>query len=83
LWSAYPRKLGKAEALKRFTKQVTTDADLVSITSALSNYKKDIEDKKTEEKFIAYGSTWFNEKWRDWIGYKSESNQEEKKNWLT
>ncbi len=71
VWKLYPRKLGKEEAFKFFCSQVVTEEDNNNILKALENFKKDINLKGTEEKFIPHGSTWFNKVWRDWIEYQA------------
>lgn len=70
IWEAYPRKLGRKTALRHFAATVKSEADLEDLKKALVNYKLDLELKRTEERFIQHGSTWFNN-WRDWVNIKS------------
>ncbi len=67
LWNIYPRRLGKDDALRHYTASIKTKEDYDSIQTALNNYIKYIELEKLEERFIQHGSTWFNNKWKDWI----------------
>lgn len=68
LWSLYPkgRKQGKESARKAFVKAIKDGVEFESIKTALLDYKKQIEKKKTETQYIKMGSTWFNQKcWED------------------
>ena len=64
LWSEYPRKRGRARALRSFCAQIKTDADLVAITSAVANYKREVEGR--DESKILHGSTFFAGEWTDY-----------------
>lgn len=66
IWSQYPKKLGKTDALRHFKKTVVNEKDFEDIQSAVKNYQAYIRVEKVEEKFVKHGSTWFNT-WRDWI----------------
>ncbi len=72
LWSQYPKKDGRKEALRHFTASVKTDKNLADIKTALENYNSHIAKDKIEQKFIKNGSTWFNN-WEDWISKRIES----------
>jgi len=66
LWNKYPKKLGKHDAHKHFQSQVKTDEDYSNINKAINNFL--ISDVVAgDQKFIPHGSTWFNERWRDWV----------------
>jgi hypothetical protein len=66
LWVKYPRKMGKHDALRCFKAQVKTPQDYQSIIKALDNFlKSDVV--RGDQKFIPHGSTWFNNRWRDYI----------------
>ena len=71
VWKFYPRPLGKKAAFAHFKKSIESKDDLKRIAAALDNYIAHIEAKKTEEKFIQHGSTWFNN-WGDWENYNGE-----------
>lgn len=65
LWSKYPEKDGKKDALRHFIATVKTDQDWKDINTALEKY---LACDKVKKGFIKNGSTWFNN-WRDWINY--------------
>ena len=66
LWKQYPNKKGKHSAFtayKKAIKEGTTDDEILK---GIENYKQEIELKRTDKQYIAYGSTWFNKKrWLD------------------
>lgn len=66
LWNKYPRKLGKHNAYKHFKAQIKSDLDYSNIAQALNNFLLS-DAVRVEDKFIPHGSTWFNERWRDWV----------------
>lgn len=66
LWKTYPRKMGKANALKSFLKARKQGISYETIENGLYRYVDYLKAQGTEEKFIAHGSTWFNQqKWQD------------------
>lgn len=67
LWSQYPNKLGKKDALRHYKASVLSDQDQQDIETALQNYIK--HTNTIDAKYIKHGSTWFNN-WRDWVDYK-------------
>lgn len=66
LWKQYPNKKAKAKAFtayKKAIKEGTTDDEILK---GIENYKQEIELKRTDKQYIAYASTWFNQKrWLD------------------
>lgn len=68
IWSRYPNKDGRKEALRHFKTSVKTEKDWMDINKALDNY---LASEKVLKGYIKNGSTWFNN-WRDWIDYKPE-----------
>lgn len=66
LWTLYPKKIGKQNALKEYTqaiKQGTTDAE---IKSGIENYVQYIQAKHVEYQFIKTGYAWFRQQcWLD------------------
>ena len=72
VWQRYPKKLGMKQAFKSF--KLSTNGDLTQINKALDNYIQHISENNVEERFISYGSTWFNN-WKDWVEWKSEKPQ--------
>jgi len=84
VWELYPKKLGKDKALDKFNVQVITKEDYDNIIIAVNKFVKYHIDKKTDELYIPYGSTWFNKSWKSWIMYepkKQESNPMDKINY--
>lgn len=67
LWSLYPKKKGnKAAALKSYERAVKNGITKETVETAIRALIEDIKKNKTEERFIPYGSTWFNqERWND------------------
>jgi len=63
LWTKYPNKCGKKQALRHFQMSVKTDKDVLDIQQALENYLKS---DRVKRGYIQNGSTWFNN-WQDWI----------------
>lgn len=71
IWKNYPRKRGKAGALKQYKKHIKNgDFTDEIITQKIDDYTKEIEYKKTEEQFIKHGSTFFKDGWEDDFEYK-------------
>lgn len=66
VWREYPRKKGRDKALAHFKAQIKTRSDLAAITSAVRNYRREIEALGTEERFVQHGSTFFHGTWRDY-----------------
>src|SRR5699024_6087570 len=82
LWKEYPRKEGKKKAFasyKRALKNGVTDEEIME---GLEKYNQYIKKEKTDRKYIAHGSTWFNEnRWQD--EYDVNSNKcSNKKTWV-
>lgn len=73
LWSRYPRKLGKDEALRWFKAQVRTEKDYADINQALTNF---LASKVCagDPQYIPHGATWFNKRWRDWIIFRESES---------
>lgn len=65
IWSQYPNRIGKKQALKHFNTSVRTQDDYLNIQKALANY---LNSKAVKSGYIQNGSTWFNN-WQDWIDY--------------
>ncbi len=62
LWKAFPSRVGRKPALKRFRATVKTQEDLAAIQRALENYKAS---ERVQRGVVQNGSTWFNQ-WEDW-----------------
>lgn len=66
LWELYPNKKGKEKAYKAYIKAIENGTSNKQIQTGIISYKNEIEFKRTEEKFIKHGSTWFgNQCWLD------------------
>ena len=75
LWLLYPKKLGKHDAMRHFEAQVKTNEDYTNITKALENFLKSGQVTQGDPKFIPHGSTWFNNRWRDYITWSEETER--------
>ena len=79
LWKDYPRKEGKKKAFasyKRALKNGVTDEEIME---GLEKYNQYIKKEKTDRKYIAHGSTWFNEnRWQDEYDVNSNKGSNEK-----
>ena len=76
LWSRYPRKQGKTNALKSYIKARKSGVSYEEVSQGLDNYNHYLTIEKTEQRYIKQGSTWFaQQSWND--DYVS------KKNWTT
>jgi len=69
LWSKYPNKDGKKEALKHFHSSVKNSKDIANVKKAVDNYLQHLEINGTTGKFVKNGSTFFNN-WSDWVDWK-------------
>ncbi|MDH6364699.1 putative phage replisome organizer [Enterococcus sp. PF1-24] len=66
LWKEYPNKQGKAKAFTAYQKAIKDGVTDEEISKGIKAYKKELALKQTEQKFIAHGSTWFNQRrWED------------------
>jgi Helix-turn-helix domain len=67
LWKLYPRKMGKANALKSFIKARKKEKiPYEIIENGIYRYRDYLEAQGTEEQYIMHGSTWFGQmKWQD------------------
>ena len=82
LWKLYPRKMGKANALKSYIKaRKTNKVSYETIENGLYRYIDYLKQQGTEDRFILHGSTWFtSEKWLD--EYISVAPQKKIKNYM-
>lgn len=65
-WKAYPRKMGKSRVNKKAKKELYEAGETV-VFGAIDSYIAEIQKNGTEEKYILYGSTFFNGRWHDYI----------------
>ena len=63
-WNAYPRKIAKKEAMKKFAKAVKDGADTNTIIAGAKTYAASVVGK--EQKYVAHPTTWLNQgRWED------------------
>ena len=75
LWELYPRKEGKAKALKAYEKARKNGTTFDDVKQGIEAYRRQTEALKTATEYIKHGSTWFNnECWKD--EYKQAPRQE-------
>lgn len=66
LWAAYPRKQGKANALRAYEKARKSGVDYQTVLDGVYCYAAYVKRNKVEDRFIKQGSTWFNQQcWTD------------------
>ena len=70
VWEKYPKKLGKDDSLKYFKAQVKSDVDFQKMLVAVEKFTNHHKVKNTEMQYIPHGSTWFNNRWKDWVDYE-------------
>lgn len=77
-WNEYPVKKGKDATEKKFYSLLKKDINLFPvIMQGLKAYKQDIENKKTESKYIKHPSTWLNQGcWNDEYSAKNLNYKE-------
>lgn len=66
IWVHYPLKKGKENAFKAYQKALKEGTQDEDILKGIQRYKKEIQKRGTKKEYIAYASTWFNQKrWLD------------------
>lgn len=65
LWSKYPKKQGKKEALNHYKSARKKGTTYEEVEKGLDNYLHYIKINAIEPRFIKNGSTWFNQHWED------------------
>lgn len=66
LWSLYPRKEGKKEAMAAYQRAIKHGTTTETIEEGINRYNKHIRDCRIEKRYIKKGSTYFNqESWND------------------
>ena len=79
MWALYPRKLGKSAVHKKAKEDVERNAE--DVRMAIAVYCAEIERQHTEERYIMYGSTFFNGRWRDYLGAAVDAEAQTEKEW--
>lgn len=65
-WTAYPRKVGKAAARRKYETAVKSGVTPDLIAAGLKRYKALIRAAGTETQYIAHPATWLNQgRWDD------------------
>lgn len=78
-WQAYPKKVGKGEAEKRFMKIKPSKALLDTMLDAIETAKQSSQWKKENGQFIPNPATWLNQKrWEDELVPKPAKEPESK-----
>ena len=66
LWSLYPNKKGKEQALKAYIKARKAKTEYETIRIGLEMYVQYVQTQQTDKQYIKHGSTWFNQQaWQD------------------
>ena len=66
IWKQYPKKQGKSNALKSYTKARKKGITRETIENGLNNYLTYIKIERIKPQYIKNGSTWFNQEcWND------------------
>ena len=66
IWKRYPKKQGKDRAQKAYQKAREQGVSRDTIEEGLTRYKRYIEDRSIEDRYIKNGSTWFYQQcWND------------------
>lgn len=66
VWRTYPRKLGKSAVTQKAKKELYEAGEEV-VLGAVNSYIAEIQENGTAERYIMYGSTFFNSRWRDYV----------------
>ena len=73
IWAEYPKKQGKANALKAYIKARKNGTTKEEVKQGLNNYLSYIKIEKVKPQYIKHGSTWFNQEcWNDDYSIKRE-----------
>ena len=66
IWKEYPKKQGKANALKSYIKARKKGTTKDDVIKGLVAYLQYIKIEKVDQQYIKHGSTWFNQEcWND------------------
>lgn len=76
VWSKYPMKAGKKEALRHYKATVKCQEDVDNCEKALVNYLKHLALPQNSYKHPMNGSTWFNN-WQDWTEWIEPATPDE------
>lgn len=66
LWKQYPRKQGKANALRAYVRARKAGVDKLTVSNGITRYNAQIRANNTNMKYVKQGSTWFSQQcWDD------------------
>lgn len=66
IWALYPRKKGKAKAIKKIPIILKAIGE-EKLIECINNYKEEITKENKEERFILQGDTFFNGRYEDYM----------------
>lgn len=66
VWKSYPRKMNKSAVTQKAKKELYESGEEV-VLKAINSYISEIQENGTAEKYIMYGSIFFNSRWRDYV----------------
>lgn len=78
VWKPYPRKLNKSAVTQKSKKELFEAGEEV-VLGAVNSYIAQLQENGTAERYIMYGSTFFNGRWRDYVrgpGVQFETKEE-------
>jgi len=65
-WKAYPRKVGKAAAMRKYEVVVKGGVAPAAILAGLARYSEKVRVERTETRFVVHPTTWLNQgRWED------------------
>jgi len=77
-WKAYPRKVGKGEAYKKYKARLNDGFSESELLEAAKNYTSQCTKEKTEERYIKHGKTFLSENtpFTDYLSQKNANQKE-------
>lgn len=60
-WSVYPRKVGRADALRRWEQLVKRGEEPDAIIGAARGFASDVRNRNTEQRYIPHPATWLHQ----------------------
>jgi len=76
-WEGYPKKSGKADARKAWTKLRKSGKTIEELTLYRDRYIAKIHDDKTEKQYVLHGSTFLNGRWEDYKEVEQVQHQQQ------
>jgi len=76
IYSAYPRKIGKAIGIERLKKTIKSQEDYLALQDAVNNYALECRQNASEEKYIKHFSSFIGtpekQTWREYSGVREK-----------